>query len=141
MLHIRGERAASPRELFTFGMVRHGPRGIAHILNQPGDSEVVDDVGSYGIDWAAINDPVLMAHHHAHNSIPRSQNPFATAESPEHLSEVLCEPPTCPLSPLQLRSLNGYLAQACALGARDMLVRRHTWVTALQYCYRLCYNN
>ncbi|PIL36082.1 hypothetical protein GSI_01742 [Ganoderma sinense ZZ0214-1] len=51
VLHIKGERAASPRELFMFGMVRHGPWGITHIVEPP--HEDVADVAAFGIDWAS----------------------------------------------------------------------------------------
>ncbi|KAI1783759.1 hypothetical protein LXA43DRAFT_902912 [Ganoderma leucocontextum] len=136
ILHIRGERAASPRELFMFGMIRHGPRGITHLLEPL--SEDVGDIEAYGIDWAVIDDPVLIAHHNAHNpTTQNSANPFAPAHGPEQLSEVNCDPPSSPLSAIQLHSLNSFLAQTCDLESRDMLVRRQTWELALQFCSQL----
>ena len=64
LIHIRDEPRASPRELFLFGMVRHGPRGIAPIGPQ---EDEVDDLSNYGVDWDVLADANLMRHHFEHN--------------------------------------------------------------------------
>ncbi|KAI0688818.1 hypothetical protein C8Q76DRAFT_772032 [Earliella scabrosa] len=146
-LSIRGERAASPRELFMFGMVTHGPRGMSHVLNRAGQpvppaaDEVVDDLATYGVDWDALADPQLMAHHAAHNpGVDTSASlPFATtvATAPAQLSEVTCDPPRCPLTPEEVALLNTHLSRHFDLACRDMMVRRQLWVSALTFCSRL----
>ncbi|KAL7277987.1 hypothetical protein ACG7TL_007940 [Trametes sanguinea] len=75
-LNITGERAASPRELFMFAAA-----------DDLGDGDPAD----YGIDWDAIDDTTLMAHHLAHNpstTLQGSDSPFGPASGPEHLTEV-----------------------------------------------------
>ncbi|CDO75561.1 hypothetical protein BN946_scf184858.g1 [Trametes cinnabarina] len=140
-LNITGERAASPRELFMFGMLRHGPRGIERVL----DAAAADDLGDgdpadYGIDWDAINDTTLMAHHVAHNpstAIQVSDSPFGPSSGPEHLTEVICNPPGSPLSAAQLARLDSHLAYHCDLATGDMQVRKLIWIAALQFCRQL----
>ncbi|TFK82283.1 hypothetical protein K466DRAFT_500592 [Polyporus arcularius HHB13444] len=135
-LHIRGERAASPREMFMFGMVRHGPRGL-DLRPEPVD-EPVDDPASYGVDWAALEDATLMRHHREHNpgSSEERSHPFAASSRPEELHEVTCDPPRCPLTPPQVALLNAHLAHHFDLRSRDMLMRRRLWSAALLYCRR-----
>ncbi|RDX47058.1 hypothetical protein OH76DRAFT_1355006 [Lentinus brumalis] len=135
-LHIRGEQAASPRELFMFGMVRHGPRGM-DIMPDP-VNEPVDDPASYGVDWAVLENEALMRHHAESNLAPAAERsrPFAPASQPEHLNQVTCDPPRCPLTPAEVGNLNAHLAHHFDLGCRDMLMRRRLWTAALQYCGR-----
>ncbi|TFK81290.1 hypothetical protein K466DRAFT_502390 [Polyporus arcularius HHB13444] len=78
-LHIRKEEVASPRKLFTFGMVRHGPRGM-DIRPMPVDVPV-DNPASYGINWAVLDHRDLMRHHTTHNAAPAGEasRPFAPA--------------------------------------------------------------
>ncbi|KAI0703137.1 hypothetical protein C8Q76DRAFT_632115 [Earliella scabrosa] len=142
-LRIRGEATASPRELFMFGMVEHGPRGINHVLAprpQP-DPEPVTDFAEYGVDWAVLDDEQLMRHHREHNAgepaTRNPSNPFTPTTTPARLSEVTCDPPTCPLAPHLVARLNAHLAAHFDLATRDMLVRRQIWVGALAYCVSL----
>ncbi|RPD59564.1 hypothetical protein L227DRAFT_503282 [Lentinus tigrinus ALCF2SS1-6] len=131
-LHVRGERAASPLELFIFGMTARGPRGLD--LAQE-EAAVGDDVAAFGIDWDTIADPVLMRHHQADNPGEHADAPLLpSARQPAHLSHVPCEPPGCPLSHEQVTWLNAHLVAHFDLGSRDMLVRRHLWTSALEYC-------
>nr|VWO99246.1 N/A [Ganoderma boninense] len=137
-LHIKGEQSASPRELFMFGMIRHGPQGIEQLV-EPVD-ERVDDVSGYGIDWDVIDDPVLIAHHNQYNPGPTTDgvnNPFIPVSTPDTLSQVTCDPPLCPLSPEKVAMLNAHLAYHFNLQTQDMLVRRQIWNVALDYCSRL----
>ena len=132
-LHARGTRAASPREMFMFGMATDGPRGF----DLPHNADP-DDLASYGIDWAALANPVLMRHHREDNPGARADDPPFTATSqPSHLSHVPCEPPHCPLPPAQVAMLDQHLAAHFDLSSRDMLVRRNLWSSALEYCSRI----
>ena len=139
-LHVTGERAASPRERFMFGMIRHGPRGIEHLI-EPADEDLEDrEVAGYGIDWDVVDDPVLMAHHAAHEPMPTDSETegrmFGFATGPQQLSEVTCDPPLCPLTTEQVCLLNAHLTLHC--GSLDtsspMEARRTIWVVALQFC-------
>ena len=134
-LHLRGEPRASPRELFMFGMVRHGPRGLAAVTT-PEDAHV-EDLANYGVDWEALEDDTLMAHHFEHNPLPlaSSERPFSTTEPPE-LSTVTCDPPRCPLSATQVARLNAHLQRHVDRSDRDMLARRLVWISALEFCNR-----
>lgn len=134
-LHIGGDRAASPRELFMFGMIRHGPRGIEHLLAPAEEHLEQDEVAGYGIDWEAVDDPVLMAHHAANN--PHSQeagSAFGPATGPSQLSQVTCDPPRCPLTVDQVSMLNSHLVYHCDVTARSMPARKLVWITALEFC-------
>ena len=133
-LRVRGEPAASPRELFTFRMVSDGPRG----LDLPLPDSDPDDLPSYGIDWASLRNPMLMRHHLEQNPGVRAHGgPFASTSRPEHLAHVPCDPPNCPLSHEQVALLDTHLHVHFAPRSRDMLVRRLLWTSALQYCTRL----
>ncbi|KAL7277449.1 hypothetical protein ACG7TL_009311 [Trametes sanguinea] len=103
-LHITGEQAVSPRELFMFGMVRHGPQGIKHIVNPADDVVEENDVASYGIDWDINDDPILMAHHQSHNDpVQEVEQGFGGNSGPAELSEPdehIVEPTTLPSSQL-----------------------------------------
>lgn len=138
-LHVRGEPAASPRQLFLFGMYQHGPRGIEHLIAQPEeDEETVDDLDEYGIDWDVAGDDTLMAHlleHNPHEDL--SDNPFTSATTPAHLSHVPCDSPTSLLTVAQVRDLDSFLSQTVDLSSRSMLVRRLVWQEALNFCAQL----
>ncbi|KAI0702099.1 hypothetical protein C8Q76DRAFT_633024 [Earliella scabrosa] len=129
-LQIRGERPASPREMFMFGMVTHGPRGLADVLDEP-----VDDLANYGVDWASMQDANVMRHHLANNPhIELTPHPSTSPSVPQHLANVTCDAPRCPFTVAQVSALNRHLARHHDIGNRDMFARRQLWVTALQYC-------
>ncbi|KAL7283531.1 hypothetical protein ACG7TL_002965 [Trametes sanguinea] len=139
-LHIAGERAASPRELFMFGMLQHGPRGIEHVLDAAGDDLVDGDTSDYGIDWDVIDDTALMAHHLSHNpssTIDNPVHPFGQAVGPDRLAEVVCDPPGSPLTVAQAALLDTHLAHHCDLTTRNMQVRKLIWTVALHFCRQL----
>ncbi|KAJ7231487.1 hypothetical protein C8J57DRAFT_1439843 [Mycena rebaudengoi] len=130
-LTIHRQRERSPRDLFLFGMLREGPRGIAALTEE----EEIEDLNEYGVDWEVNDDPELMAHLVANNTneTPHvSEDPFASASTPANLSEVLCEPPGCPFTPEQLQVLDTQLAASVDLFSRNMNVRRIVWQTALE---------
>ncbi|OSD04898.1 hypothetical protein PYCCODRAFT_1443684 [Trametes coccinea BRFM310] len=133
-------RAASPRELFMFGMLQHGPRGIEHVLDAAGDDLVDGDTSDYGIDWDVIDDTALMAHHLSHNpssTIDNPVHPFGQAVGPDRLAEVVCDPPGSPLTVAQAALLDTHLAHHCDLTTRNMQVRKLIWTVALHFCRQL----
>ncbi|KAK6984673.1 hypothetical protein R3P38DRAFT_3332768 [Favolaschia claudopus] len=131
-LTVRRQRERSPRDLFTFRMLREGPRGISSFL--AAEDEEIEDINEYGIDWEANAEPELMAHLFENNPDERTNNtdPFASSSTPANLSEVLCEPPGCPFTPRQLQLLDLRLDASVDLFSRNMNVRRLVWVRALQ---------
>ncbi|KAI0043087.1 hypothetical protein FA95DRAFT_1499122 [Auriscalpium vulgare] len=136
-LQRRGEHRASPRELFIFGMVCEGPRGIHHLLQRRQEEEGVRDLADYGVDWEAANDVQLMEHlleHNPHESAADLHMPFASGTTPSQLSDVPCEPPSCPLLPDQIAVLRNRLSEVADVGSSNMLVRRIVWQEALILC-------
>jgi hypothetical protein len=120
-MQIRGERSASPREMFFFGMSQEGSRGV----------EDVQNFDEYGVDWDDYNDASFM------RSLLQS-NPDDTEEAgvfraPEHIATVECEPPNCPLSSNEVRELDDELHRRIgnAFYSRDMNARRAVWEAAL----------
>ncbi|TFK84473.1 hypothetical protein K466DRAFT_496495 [Polyporus arcularius HHB13444] len=126
-LHIRGEKTASPHELFMFGVAEHGGRGLAPIVAPPPPPEgPIDDLVNYGVDWDAIADRALMRHHDEHN--PRSTaRDFVDPSVPTHLAQVTCDPPRCPLPVEVVTMLNQHLSYHFDLTSRDMVDRRELW--------------
>ncbi|KAJ7035166.1 hypothetical protein C8F04DRAFT_1345683 [Mycena alexandri] len=133
-LTVRRQRERSPRDLFLFGMLCEGPRGISTFLTP--EEEEIEDINEYGIDLAVNQEPELIAHLLENNPDERaggtSNDPFASASTPANLSEVLCDPPNCPFTPAQLQLLDQHLSASVDLFSCNMNVRRSVWVRALQ---------
>jgi len=133
-LQIRGEPQQTPQEMFFFSVLEDGPRGFNGPMAQRREDGLEDgeeDISTFGIDWDAMDDEVLMEHHYLHNPI-QPNNPFDTA--PSTLSEVVCTPPDCPLSAEGVHQLDLYLPHVVDVSSRSMLVRRTVWVEALRIC-------
>ncbi|KAJ7026248.1 hypothetical protein C8F04DRAFT_966551 [Mycena alexandri] len=131
-LTVRRQRERSPRDLFLFGMLREGPRGISAFLTAEED---IEDINEYGIDWEVNQKPEIVAHLLENNPEERAggagDDPFASASTPDNLSEVLCDPPNCPFTPMQLELLDQHLSTSVDLFSRNMNIRRSVWVRAL----------
>ncbi|KAJ6492155.1 hypothetical protein C8R45DRAFT_825673 [Mycena sanguinolenta] len=129
---VRRQRECSPRDLFLFGMLREGPRGISSFLAP--EEEDIEDINEYGVDWEVNEEPELICHLLEHNPHEHATNndPFASAGTPANLSEVLCDPPGCPFPPAQLSILDQHLSTSVDLFSRNMNVRRTVWVRALE---------
>ncbi|KAJ7828527.1 hypothetical protein B0H13DRAFT_1656189 [Mycena leptocephala] len=131
-LQIKGERKRSPRDMFVFSMVQDGPRGIGH-MREPVD-EPVEDVAGYGVDWEVAAEPRLM--HHLLEQNPQDwedENPFHAPPSGQ-LSDVPCDPPTCPFTPEQVVLLDETLQQRVDVTSRNMVIRRMVWCEAFNIC-------
>ncbi|KAJ6615343.1 hypothetical protein B0H10DRAFT_1801472, partial [Mycena sp. CBHHK59/15] len=132
-LTVRRQRKHSPRDLFLFGMLREGPRGISSFLMP--EEEEIEDINEYGVDWEATQEPELMAHlfeNNPHERADTTADPFVSASTPPNLLEVLCEPPNCPFTPAQLQLLDVRLHASVDLFSRNMNVRRLVWQSALE---------
>ncbi|KAH9920811.1 hypothetical protein B0H21DRAFT_781648 [Amylocystis lapponica] len=128
-LGLRGSAPRSPRDLFLFGQVEEGPRGIEPFMEATGDASAFD---AYGIDWAVYDDNSTMAHFYEHN--PHEGNSFSAQTAPSHLSEVICNGPSCPLSLLHVDVLDSTLCLEFDLASRNMEIRRAVWARALDIC-------
>ncbi|KAJ6461828.1 hypothetical protein C8R47DRAFT_1058373 [Mycena vitilis] len=128
-LQIKGERKRSPRDMFLFSMVQDGPRGIESV-----DETVADaDISGYGVDWQVADEPRLM--HHLLEQNPQDwedENPFCTG--PAQLSDVPCEPPTCPFTVEQITLLDTTLRDRVDVTSRSMPIRRLVWQEAVNIC-------
>ncbi|TFK87728.1 hypothetical protein K466DRAFT_469880, partial [Polyporus arcularius HHB13444] len=131
-LHIRGERASTPHELFLFGVAEHGARGLSHVV-QPPLEEPIDDIVNYGVDWDVLQDPVLMRHHRENNREAANAD-AVNLDIPTRLSDVTCDPPRCPISVEAVTILNQHLSYHFDLSSRDMVLRRQLWRSALAIC-------
>ncbi|KAL0066100.1 hypothetical protein AAF712_006932 [Marasmius tenuissimus] len=106
-MSLKHQRAATPQQMFVFGMMENGVRGMDELWNHD-DSDRVnldtqEDIDSYGVDWEDIDDRNVLQHHQENNR-PDSEeepfNPFSTYH-PNLFSHVEVEPPQCPFTPAQ----------------------------------------
>lgn len=142
-IQLEGERRSSPCQLHLRSSLIDGVRG----LSGPKASELVDgmvldegpevdeiqgvevgDYADYGIDWEAMDDPHLMEHHRE-NNLPEEDD--VPSNHPAWINEVICDPPSNPLTEGQLGRLEDELAGivGCRSDAADF--GRLAWVTAL----------
>ncbi|KAJ7939263.1 hypothetical protein B0H13DRAFT_2226284 [Mycena leptocephala] len=126
------QRERSPRDLFLFGMLREGPRGISSFFAP--EEEDIEDINEYGVDWEVNEEPEHISHFLENNPHEHTTNndPFASASTPANLSEVLCDASGCPFTPSQLYILDQCLSTSVNLFSRNMNVRRTVWVRALE---------
>jgi hypothetical protein len=138
-LSFRGERQRSPADMYLFGMIQNGPRGI-HI-----DDEEVDDIEAYGIDWEDYDDDRILNHHNQGNPVDnQGDNPFsADSHRPaaENMSRVDVVEPGCPLTADQLQYLDSQLETLPYIHDRSMEMRRLIWISALNICDYLLTNH
>ncbi|KAJ7884406.1 hypothetical protein B0H14DRAFT_3082384 [Mycena olivaceomarginata] len=110
---IPGEKKSSPREMFTFGLLEQGPRGIGAWIQAQEDE--ANNVAQFGIDWEAHRNPAILAHHADNNPQDwHADHPFATFSTPENMSEVVVDVPNCPFTAADCAALDNELAQIVA---------------------------
>ncbi|KAJ8074675.1 hypothetical protein PM082_022253 [Marasmius tenuissimus] len=142
-MSLRHRSSASPTEMFVFGMMENGVRGMDEVWNMNDDDRVnfasQEDVDLYGIDWEAIDDHNLYQHHQE-NNIPDDErdpyNPFSTYH-PNLFSHVEVEPPSCPLSPDQVEQLKLHLSSLPYIHSQEIESRRLLWHNALFTCMEM----
>ncbi|KAJ6527586.1 hypothetical protein DFH09DRAFT_805392, partial [Mycena vulgaris] len=101
---IDGQPKRSPRDMFTFGLLEQGPRGIGHLIQA--EEEAVIDTTQFGVDWEAQRVPAIVAHHIENNGNDWDQeHPFAAVSTPNMMSEVMVEAPNCPFTAEQCTAL------------------------------------
>ncbi|KAK6992517.1 hypothetical protein R3P38DRAFT_3083810 [Favolaschia claudopus] len=129
-IRLEGERRQSPREMFTFGLLLQGPRGLSHA-----ELEAPVDIDNFGIDWEAQTNTRLVQHFAEHNDQSWSEaDPFAPFTAPESLNEVVVDPPEGPLSEEEVAELDFQLAELVDVSSTNMNVRKMVWREALRIC-------
>src|ERR1700675_110756 len=121
--------------MFFFGMIEHGPRGVGL-----GDSDMAgDDLAGFGVDWGALDDAHIRAHHDEANDIgvdfedDMADNPFFS-HSPDKFSHIVVEVPNCPMTDEQVDFLDSELSQHSFSESRTVESYRLLWIAALQLC-------
>lgn len=129
----------SPRDMYIFGMIEDGPRGIQQILDEGHEEE--EDIGNpeeYGVDWQAQSDPRVMRHL-LDNNLPdvgknHRENLDLPHGIPTRLSHVECTSPDAPLSDEKLHIFEEHYPD---IRSRSMEVRKLLWQQALAFCIQL----
>ena len=134
VVELRGERSRTPRDMFFFGMLYEGDRGLDVDLSE-------QDIAGYGVDWEALDDQQIRNHHDNTNAIQlgaddetlADYHPFGTRR-PEHFSVVEVEEPNCPMTPEQVFYLDSQLATYEFAQNRTIESYRLQWIAALALC-------
>ncbi|KAJ6449657.1 hypothetical protein C8R45DRAFT_849571 [Mycena sanguinolenta] len=138
-VRLEGQRRQSPAEMFTFGLLEEGPRGLAHARLSEEEEAAYANIDTFGVDWQAGTDARLMQHFAENNNQESTaEDPFATFAGPETMTEVIVEPPVGPLDVADVQRLDELLAQRVDVFSRDMGVRKLIWQEALAICHSLC---
>jgi hypothetical protein len=127
-ISIRGERQRSPRDMFFFGMIQNGPRGL-----HPMDDNI-NDVQSYGIDWDDYDNDNILEHHREANLTDNPEdNPFIS-NRPERMTQVSVDEPGCPLTEAQIIYLDSELNSLPYIHSHNMESYRLVWISAIHIC-------
>ena len=131
-MSLPNDRTRSPYDMFMFGMITNGPRGISHLI-QLDDADDVNNLKLYGVDWDGVNNPELMEHLLERSAVEHQYDNAGddTLRLPNHMANVVCDPPENPFSPEQIDYLFQQLCATVDLTTRDMLLRHTIWDTAL----------
>ncbi|KAJ7328877.1 hypothetical protein DFH08DRAFT_709370 [Mycena albidolilacea] len=130
---LPGQRR-SPRDMFTFGLLEQGPRGLDSVVYQQEEAAFAH-IEEFGVDWAAQSNPALLQHLADNNADSTSAgNPFSPFSIPETMNEVVVEPPVGPLTAEQITLLDTTLAARVDLSSREMGVHKLVWQEALSIC-------
>lgn len=143
----RGEvpQSRSPRDMFFFGMIEKGFRGVDMEDCDVADAEDEldeDDVAGYGVDWDGLEDQQIRSHHDEAN-VPEditddslATNPFEHTR-PDHLSHVEVEEANCPLSEEQLNFLQVQLEGQTFWQSSTPESYRLRWIIGLDICRKM----
>ncbi|KAL0577488.1 hypothetical protein V5O48_004512 [Marasmius crinis-equi] len=119
----------SPQEMFVFGMIENGVRGLGDPV------ENIDDMEAYGVDFEEMDQPRILEHHAQHNPLVQDEmhNPFLMLP-PSQYSHVEVERYPCPFTDAQLEQLDTHLRHLPFFGSKDMQSRAYLWVSAVAFC-------
>ncbi|KIY61866.1 hypothetical protein CYLTODRAFT_362264 [Cylindrobasidium torrendii FP15055 ss-10] len=144
-LSLRRQASQTPVELFVFGMMENGIRGMDQILQVDDDDRTnltsAADIDAYGIDWEDIEDSGLREHHRETNLADSEDawNAFLT-HRPEHFSHVEVTSGECPFTVEEVSRLDSHLHSLQILSLHDMSSRRLVWLEAVAFCANLVSN-
>lgn len=128
-----GQRRRSPRDMFVFGLLEQGSRGLGDLIRQ--QEEEIEDFATFGVDWEAQDIPAIIRHHQGNNPQDwEHENPFATFTAPATTNDVVVEPPNAPLTEEQIAELDTRLALVADVESRQMSARKLVWKEALAIC-------
>jgi hypothetical protein len=135
VMQIKGETNRSPVDMFAFGILKYGPRGLEFIEEEEDEQIPSEELASYGVDFEAQANPRLMDHLLRNNEADWEEgNPFLFDPVPQNRPYVECEPPGCSLSAAALALFNDRLRSRVDVHSRDMEVRKLIWQEALAIC-------
>lgn len=136
-LRFNNERTRSPRDMFFFGMIQNGPRGLS-LDNQPPPDEHIEDLAHYGVDWEDIDNANILEHHQRFNpgDLDSSNHPFNT-HTPEQLSHVEIPAVSCPFDDETLEQFDTQISSLPFFLSRNMTSRHNLWIHALALCHEL----
>lgn len=137
VMTLPGERSRSPRDMFYFGMIQHGPRGVELANEELEDDVPEDDIEGYGIDWQDLDNPQIRAHHEAANGHEGLDDQDIAADDmgdgergiqvPNNLADVRVEEPVCPLTAQQVAFLDAQLDMQALWQSRTVEGYRLRW--------------
>jgi hypothetical protein len=134
----RGDAHRTPANMYVYGMVNNGTRGIqvapedpADITDDPLAGETDANYAGYGIDWDDLDIQRIQDHHNQSNVEEGDPiNPFLTNQ-PDRLSHVEVREPRCPFEHHQVQSLDTQLDTLPHRHHTDMQSRRLLWIDSL----------
>jgi hypothetical protein len=132
-MQLKGERDQSPRELFFFGIITRGARGLsAALVPAQAEDGAIGNAEEYGIDWEEYEDERLMANFLSEN--PDDHEDEFIPGQPGSLSIVDVVSPNCPLTAEEVSHLTRLLSLRVDCQTTAMLGRRLMWTQALELC-------
>ena len=123
VMRLKGQKNRALRDLFLIGLRRR----LADIgIERQEDN--IDDVERFGIDWEDQDDEELIR-----ELRERGENPFDDY-APDHMNNVPCEAPDCPLTRGQVQALDHMLQEAFDRENDGTEVQLAVWIRALMWC-------
>jgi hypothetical protein len=139
----RGQQSRRPDNMFFFGTLENGARGLERIQEPVEDALEPDQVNSYGIDWAAVEDDTLRERVLRRDTEAYvARNPFQNSALPSHMNAVACKAPNCPFTPEGTDFFSRTLVLRCdtLMQGKDFASRRSLWIAALAISSEICNN-
>ena len=101
IMTIQGQPSRSSCDMFFFGLIEDGPRGLEMGDDRDIEDEHIDeaDIAGYGIDWEDLADVRILAHHDAANQVDGLPDDEAAGHHvpPNMAAAVVVDEPDCPV--------------------------------------------
>lgn len=124
IMRLKGQKDRAPRDMFLIGLRRR----LAVEEEVRIQEEDIDDVERFGIDWEDLEDEDLIR-----ELQERGENPFDDY-APDHMNDIPCEAPDCPLTGPQVEGLDHLLQEEFDRNTHDTDVKTAMWIRALTWC-------